>query len=152
MGEKTSVKINSKFFAKLTDKELKPLLTKIGADMKTKIQMNFRREKDPDGKAWVPLSPLTLKARRTGRKKSRSKKILSDNKDLAGSFNVRVIKRTVSAGTNMVYAPTQNYGDKSRNIPARQFVGITKTLHKKYSRELARGAREILEKRGQKII
>ena len=133
-------------------KNYKPLLEKIGKDMKTKTAMNFRSQKSPDGVSWE-------KSKRDGQ-------TLSDTGALRGSITYSTDSSSVAVGTNLKYATTMHYGAKKGslgsgranvksftrkngvkvkthtrrfispwgNIPARPFIGIGKSMEKKYKK------------------
>ena len=92
------------------------------------IRKSFARQSTPDGRAWPQLKEKTRKRRRKG---GRGARILQDRGILMASVTaqqasggVRQLTDTVAAvGSNVKYAATHNYGDPSRNIPARTFIG-----------------------------
>jgi phage gpG-like protein len=56
---------------------------------------------------------------------SQSLEILADSGRLRGSIAKKVSSSEVIVGTNVIYAPPQQFGSEKNNIPARQFVYIT---------------------------
>jgi len=83
---------------------------------------HFAKAVDSSGKAWKPLSPATLKARRQGKKKGRSAKILQDTGILKNSVVSSSGSDRAEVGTNMIYAATHQFGRDA--IPAREFIYI----------------------------
>jgi phage virion morphogenesis protein len=88
------------------------------------VQRHFRDSQDPDGKTWKELAPATIRRRRN--KDKGSIKPLIDTGRLMKSINYRVGIDEVAVGTNVIYAATHNFGDPSRNIPERKFIGVSR--------------------------
>lgn len=77
-------------------------------------------QQSPDGAPWAPLSPKYQQ-----RKKRNRDKILVLDELLQGSLAFNASKDSVEFGTNLIYGATHQFGDDSRNIPARPFLGIS---------------------------
>ncbi len=103
--------------------DLKELLDNIGALVETQTLERFEAKKDPQGSAWQAWSERYKKS-------GKGKDILRNTQRLFDSINYQVKGNKVEVGTNVVYSATHNYGDKSRNIPKRQFLGISKNNEK----------------------
>jgi len=90
---------------------LQPMLEEIGAELKKKVQLNFRSSTSPDGKPWAPP-------------KARQGKPLVDKGRLRNSIDYQVDRDSVTIGTNLVYAALQNFGGviKPKNGKALSFV------------------------------
>ena len=113
---------------------IQPAMEGIGQILVSNTQQRFVDQVDPDGLPWKELSAVTLSRRR---KAGSGAKILRDTGRLAASINYRVVGGSVEPGTNVVYAPTHQYGAKKGSygrtrkgspipwgdIPARPFFG-----------------------------
>lgn len=79
---------------------LKPVMKKIGYDMKREIEYNFKKEETFDGQKW--------------KKSVRAKKVngqtLSDTGRLRRSFAIKSGDRFARVGTNVKYAARLNFG------------------------------------------
>lgn len=84
-----------------------PLMRNIGAALSSSISLRFRESVTPDGRAWPPLSPVTLALRRGS-----SAQILRDTGRLAASIAANARKDQVEVGTNVIYATTHQFGAK----------------------------------------
>ncbi len=73
-------------------------------------QRRFRREESPEGKAWAPLSPVTLARRRNRRG------ILRDTGELFGSIHMQADARRAEVGTPLNHPKvlTHQYGAEIR--------------------------------------
>ena len=116
------------------------LTGKISKDMKSKVDMRFRNESDPDGKAWQGLSSRSIVSRyNSGLKKKKGKKavkgrsrILQNTGNLKRSIHARNTKTEAIVGTNSKYATTHNFGNPKRNIPQRRFMGLNRGQRMEY--------------------
>ena len=116
------------------------LTGKISRDMKKEVDMRFRNESDTDGKAWKGLNAKSIVSRyNSGLKKKRGKravkgraKILSNTGRLKRSVLARNTKTEAIVGTNVKYAATHNFGDPTRNIPQRRFMGLGNAQRMRY--------------------
>lgn len=109
-----------------------PLMEDISRALLSETMMNFQLGGRP---AWAGLSPLTIARRRGG-----AGAILQDTGELKRSIKATHSNDTATIGTNLVYAPTHQFGAKQgefgrsdRNtplpwgdIPARPFIPIDK--------------------------
>lgn len=109
-----------------------PLMEDISRALLSETMMNFQLGGRP---AWAGLSPLTIARRRGG-----AGAILQDTGELKRSIKATHSNDTATIGTNLVYAPTHQFGAKQgefgrsdRNtplpwgdIPARPFIPIVK--------------------------
>lgn len=86
----------------------RPLLASIGERLVKSASDNFRAEKGPDGKAWQPLRPRTIKARETA--KLTPIAILRARGRLAGSINYAATNDEVRIGTPVEYAAIHQLG------------------------------------------
>ena len=108
-----------------------PLMEDISRALLSETMMNFQLGGRP---AWAGLSPLTIARRRGG-----AGAILQDTGELKRSIKATHSNDTATIGTNLVYAPTHQFGAKMGqyghtakspipwgNIPARPFIPIDK--------------------------
>lgn len=118
--------------------DLTPAMKAAAGHLEAGVEDAFDRQRSPaDGAAWADLSDVT-KARREKRDKWPGK-ILQVTGDLAGSISSGHDARSAVAGTNLVYAPTQQFGAERGefgstkrgapipwgDIPARPFLGAS---------------------------
>lgn len=103
------------------------------------VRKCFSQGASPDGKAW-----RALKAKRRRGAKARAR-ILRDTGRLMASTAAnnapgairKLTDRSAAIGSNLIYAATHQYGDSSRNIPARPFIGHRKENLVKYDKVFA---------------
>jgi phage virion morphogenesis protein len=102
------------------------LLNTIGLDLKQENEHRHEADKDPDGKAWAPLSSRTLA-------RKRSKKMLNEHGEmLRNGFIHQVVGDTVRIGTPDWKGPFFQFGVKPHaqrrgthpGMPARRIVGF----------------------------
>lgn len=109
----------------------------LAASMKLAVRdtkKRFNDEQSPTGEKWAPLKPVTVAARRKGKRKQRSPKILQNIGTLRQSIRsnghqmniYNIEKHKATFGTKIPYGPVNQYGSRSRNIPARPFIGFSK--------------------------
>lgn len=89
-------------------------------------QKRFDRQRGPHGRRWEPLSPATLK-RRKSLSRGGIHPILIQRGHLKGSITYQVAGRTLTVGSNMVYARIHQLGGQagrghSVTIPARPYL------------------------------
>ena len=117
-------------------------LRAFGAIMQKDIGDQFESEGGAFGEPWQPLKHETILRRerknmravekRYGKRKAHGLMgqamagvvpILRDTGILFGSIRqLDLTQRSVTIGTDLIYASTHQYGDKKRNIPKRQFI------------------------------
>jgi phage virion morphogenesis protein len=94
-------------------RELVPALAREALDL---VHQGFRRERDPDGRAWAPLK------RRVG-------PILHDSGRLEGSLVVRLRGMAFQIVTDVVYAAVHQFGHTFRarggRTARREVAGVT---------------------------
>ena len=92
-------------------RDLSPVLTVAAQDTKTLIDDSFRRSRSPDGSAWSPLAPSTIKRRRQGpRTRARKATILVDTGVLRNSMYSTSDKSSLTMGTITPYAVYHQFG------------------------------------------
>lgn len=99
--------------------DTEPAMRQIAGVMKDSVEENFAQEGRPK---WESLSRYTIRAR--VRKGTWPGKILTEFGQLAASINDRHTHDTAIVGTNVKYGATQQFGDESRNIPARPYLAL----------------------------
>lgn len=145
---KVKVKIDDKeLFAKFKAqtsraKDLTPIMKVVAQDMMTRKDLTFKKQTDPDGNKWQPLSPLTLERRRKRKRPAptTSTLALQDLGALRAKWGRTVTSNSAQIGSDLPYAATQQFGRVVRGryksgkrrgqaysftIPARAMVGFT---------------------------
>ncbi len=74
----------------------------------------FNTEKSPDDKSWE----------KSIRAKAEGGKTLQDSRDLRGSIRSKITSQGFAVGTNKIYGPTHQYGEKGRTIRAKTSKGL----------------------------
>lgn len=84
----------------------------------------FQRMESPDGRAW---EPLTERYKNSPRKRTSrgSKDILRLDGYLRDLLRYQTSESGLEFGTDAVYGATHQFGDDSRNIPARPYLGLS---------------------------
>ena len=123
-------------------KDTSIVMKNISIDMKNKIDHRFKTESDPNGNRWARNSEVTIK-------RKKSSKPGHDTGRLASSMHSKNTRDKATAGTNVIYGKTFNYGAKkgqygysiSRktpvpwgNVPSRKFIGFSGNQKKLYTR------------------
>jgi len=80
----------------------------------------WANEESPDGDPWAPLNPEYQ-----SRKKKNADKILTLEGYLRDSLSYDTSVNSLEFGTNSIYGATHQFGDDDRNIPAREYLGIS---------------------------
>ena len=98
------------------------LLHTMGALAESQVRARLVEEKqDPTGNLWPALNPNYAK-----RKKKRSGSgLLEHQGHLVDSMESQIHDDSVEIGTNLVHTATHDQGDPKRNIPQRQFLGLS---------------------------
>jgi len=106
--------------ARLLRPDFDPLLDAIGGLVVSQTEERITQTKAaPDGTAWPALSPAYAKRKKKGGG------ILELEGDLRDSLVHLVTGDNVEVGTNLVYGATHQFGDDSRGIPQREFLGLS---------------------------
>ncbi|RMG59198.1 MAG: phage virion morphogenesis protein [Gammaproteobacteria bacterium] len=100
--------------------DLEDAFAEIGELLLRTHRRRFEEQKDPEGNAWLPLKESTLR-----RKKKNADKVLIESGNLMETLRYRVGADRLEFGTDRIYGATHQFGDDSRNIPARPFLGIS---------------------------
>ena len=92
----------------------RPVLLAIGEYMLLRTEKRFAAEKDPDGRPWKALSPLTLLTKKHS-------KILTESGNLRSRIVYRVDPGAVVIGTNVIYGRIHQLGGKiNKNVTVRR--------------------------------
>jgi len=87
-------------------RDLSPVMDDIGNMLQLSADMCFQAEQDPDGNAWTPLAPDTVKRKA----KAGHEGMLQWSGALRRSIHRRVEGNSVTVGTNLPYAAIQQFG------------------------------------------
>lgn len=128
---------------------LRPLFMDIGEYLVSSTKDRFDREEDPSGNRWEELSESTLRRRMlAGVKRARGArrkrlvggngstkdgairalagaKILQDRGYLRDLIRYQTDILSLQVGTDRIYGATHQFGDDSRHIHARPFLGLS---------------------------
>lgn len=80
----------------------------------------FEAQHDPSGHPWAPLSQAYRE-----RKPKNKDLILVLNAYLYNDIHYQADRQQLLVGTNRIYGATMQFGDDSRDIPARPFLGLS---------------------------
>lgn len=129
--------------------DLEPAFRDIGEYLLLSHRDRYDKEQAPDGTPWEPLADSTLRRKmlkgvrrgKGAKNKSLTKKrggtkvgairALAGSKILVESSNLRDLLRyqttssSLQLGTDRIYGATQHFGDPDRNIPSREFLGLS---------------------------
>lgn len=105
---------------KLLDKlgNLTPVFQDIGESLLISHRERFDRAISPDGIPWAELSPDYQKRKR----RNRDKILVLDG--WLRQLHYAASDAELDLGTDRIYGATHQFGDASRNIPARPFLGL----------------------------
>jgi len=105
---------------KLLDKlgNLTPVFQDIGESLLISHRERFDRAISPDGIPWAELSPDYQKRKR----RNRDKILVLDG--WLRQLHYTANDTELDLGTDRLYGATHQFGDASRNIPARPFLGL----------------------------
>ena len=108
-----------KLQAKLGD--LTPVFRDLGESLKISHRERFVRAVAPDGTPWPDLSP----GYRASKPKNRDKLLVLDG--WLRELHYQAAQDALRIGTTQLYGATHQFGDPSRHIPARPFLGLDDT-------------------------
>jgi len=141
-------------------KNMKDPLERAGLFLLRSTDKRFRDEVSFTGKSWEPLSEITEKRRRKGKKGNKyGNSILRDTGRLFQSVTpakndnhvYRLDNSKVEIGTNVIYANVHQFGNPKLNIPARPFLGISEDDEKKINGVFVSWANERLDDSTHKV-
>ncbi len=127
-GARFSVRLDDgelqKMFAALVHAgaDIEPVFADIGEHLLESTRARFDEQVDPEGNAWEPLKPAT-----SARKKKNSGRILIDSGMLMGEMSYEADAGGLMFGSNKIYAATHQFGRPEAGVPARPFLGLSKT-------------------------
>lgn len=111
-----------RFADRLAGVDVAPLLDGVTGVLERQTRRRIKSEKtDPDGDAWDALDPAY--AARKSEKSSGG--ILEFGGMLLRSIDSSRSGNTATTGSNELYAATHQYGDDSRGMPRRTFIGLS---------------------------
>lgn len=106
--------------AKLSHLDLPALLAGIGAELESQTRRRIQDEKtSPEGHEWTPWSDKYSETRH------QNQSLLISEGDLLDSIQFETDSFEVAVGSNKIYAATHQYGDPSRNIVDRPYLGLS---------------------------
>lgn len=100
--------------------DLRPAFRDIGEQLLIIHRDRFRAQRSPDGTPWAPLSPAYR-----ARKAKNKDLILVLRGHLRDTLRYQVSATALAFGTDRIYGATHQFGDPSRHIPARPFLGLS---------------------------
>lgn len=100
--------------------DLRPAFQDIGNKLITIHHERFRAQRSPDGTPWAPLSPAYR-----ARKAKNKDLILVLRGYLRDMPRYQVSATALEFGIDRIYGATHQFGDPSRHIPARPFLGLS---------------------------
>jgi len=98
---------------------------KISIVMFKDVMEHFNREEGPSGKWLKFLNPKTGQRQDIRPYGRGGNKLLQDTGRLKNSIISISTNEGAEVGTNVVYAPTHQFGNKNRNIPQRMFLWLS---------------------------
>lgn len=103
-----------------------PALREIGEALLISTRERFAAGKlhGPDGEKWVPLNAKYL-ARKRRKKKDKADLILTYEGTLKDQLSYQLDEYDLLLGSAEVYAATHQFGDSTRGIPQREFLGLS---------------------------
>ena len=107
---------------KLSSSEERDVLAGIGSEIETQTEERFENQRDVSGSKWQDIS---VKTKAYYIKKGISGSILNRTRQLRDTIESQATDSQVLVGATKVYAATHNFGDKKRNIPQREFLGLS---------------------------
>ena len=108
---------------KLSSSEEKDILDAIGTEIETQIEERFENQRDVSGNKWQDISQKTKEY--YNKKGGIVGSILSRTRQLRDTIESQVNNSQLLTGATKVYAAVHNFGDDSRNIPQREFLGLS---------------------------
>ena len=114
-----------------------------GEAILTSTMARWKKEVNPTGRPWTPLSPRTLK-------RKRGERILVEHRTLQNSITYRAYSDRVIVGSNVVYAGIHQFGGfagrgRKVKIPARPYLGVSQEDLEELEGIVNEKLREVLE-------
>ena len=105
---------------RISELQMSDMLDAVGSEVVAQTQLRIQFEKtDPAGDDWDEWSPKYAATRHSGHS------LLMNEGDLLESIQHVVNGNDLEVGSNRPYAKDQNFGDPLKNLPARQFLGLS---------------------------
>lgn len=101
---------------------MKTVFADIGESLLNSHKARWSSEQAPDGTPWEPLDP-----KYQARKKKNADKILVLDGYLKDLLDYNETETEMKLGTNLLYGATHQFGDPTRGIPARPFLGLSES-------------------------
>ena len=99
----------------------KAVLSNIGVLMVAQTRERLETtKKSPSGKSWKKWSDKYKKTRKPNHS------LLSNEGELTQSIAFNISGNELQVGSDLIYAGTHQYGNPDRNIPQREFLGMSK--------------------------
>ena len=119
--------IANKALARLSAADFDVLAYEVGSLIEDQTKRRILDEKtDPDGNAWAPWSARYAKSlTRRNRISPRSLLVGEGNPGLLESIQNYTAGEVAEVGTNLIYGATHQFGDETRGIPARPYLGVS---------------------------
>ncbi|MEI0606863.1 phage virion morphogenesis protein [Brachyspira pulli] len=108
---------------KLSSSEERDILEAIGTEIETQIEERFENQRDVSGNKWQDISQKTKEY--YNKKGGIVGSILSRTRQLRDTIESQVNNGQLLTGATKVYAAVHNFGNNSRNIPQREFLGLS---------------------------
>ena len=115
--------------------DMTPIMKPFGEYMILETEERFQKEESPEGKAWIPLSTVTIEMKDAI---NDIDKILQAQGNLLLSIVPEAMKDGIKISTNRVYAAIHQFGGKAGRshkvtIPARPFLGFNDSDIKEFT-------------------
>lgn len=109
---------------RLSNMDQAQLLHEMGVEMEGQTKERFEEKKSPSGSPWRHWSPRY--AERQRRSNPGASILRGGGPGLYESISSRVTRQGLVVGSRMVYAGVHQEGWAAKNIPARQYLGISR--------------------------
>lgn len=123
--------------------DMSVLMSDVGSYLELSTDRRFFSERQsPDGTPWAPVSAAYARRKQAGEAAGKGRGGKSDPGailhligDLVGTLRFQLLGAAeLEFGSDREYAATHQFGDPSRNIPARPFLGISDADAKEITR------------------
>ncbi len=122
--------------ARLSD--LTPFMNNVGDALVISTKERFRNQTDPEGSAWVPLSPAYARAKLKRRKGIDGGRILTMSGDLGGNIFAQPGPTEVRVGSSLDYAAIHQLGGTIRKA-----AGSRSMVGRRFAKPGSAGSREV---------
>jgi len=123
------IKLDAKDLKRIEDKlkrikKLREPLFLIGQALESSTKLRFNHGVDPTGKKWQKRSPKYIEQLRRQRRLTPRVLVVSGN--LQRSIDFKSDNSKVVVGTPVEYSAVHQTGEPKKNIPQREFLGLSK--------------------------